>query len=201
MAFINANKDDVVAGRRLGVERICRVQQVAPSTYYAANDRLASTRQLRDTEIAPLLLEIGEDNYLVYGVRKFRKAAKRAGIDIGRDQTARLMKILDIEVVRRSKRVKTTKPAPDAVRHSDLVNQVFGAEAPNRFWDTDLTGVIPLTGVGCKACMTLLESMFDRVVVMDDSGFGRCHHPSRSGHSHETHASPMNGTLLTALLS
>jgi len=56
--FINRNKGDIVAGRRLGVERICSVLQVAPSTYYAANGRPASARQVRDAEIAPQLLEI-----------------------------------------------------------------------------------------------------------------------------------------------
>ena len=125
MAFINANKDDVVAGRRFGVEFICRVLQVAPSTYYAANGRPVSERQVRDAEIAPQLLEIWETNYSVYGVRKLWKAAKRAGIDIGRDQVARLMKFLSIEGVRREKRVKTTTPDPKAPRHPDLVNRVF----------------------------------------------------------------------------
>ena len=69
MSFINRNKDDVVAGRRLGVERICKVLQVAPSTYYAANGRPASARQRRDADIAPRLLELWELNYSVYGVR------------------------------------------------------------------------------------------------------------------------------------
>lgn len=70
VAFINRNKDDVIAGRRLGVERICKVLQVALSTYYAANGRPASARQRRDAEIAPQLLEIWEANYSVYGAHK-----------------------------------------------------------------------------------------------------------------------------------
>jgi len=68
-----------VAGRRLGVERICSVLQMAPSTYYAANSRPASARRIRDAEIAPRLLEIWESNYSVYGVRKLWKAARRSG--------------------------------------------------------------------------------------------------------------------------
>ena len=131
MRFINENKDDVVTGRRLGVERICSVLQVAPATYYAANGRPASARQVRDSKIAPQLLQIWEDNYSVYGARKLWKAAKRAGINIGRDQVARLMKALKIEGVRREKRVRTTKPDPGMPRHPDLVNHVFGADAPN----------------------------------------------------------------------
>jgi len=37
--FIDQNRDDVVDGRRLGVEPICEVLQVAPSSYYAARAR------------------------------------------------------------------------------------------------------------------------------------------------------------------
>jgi hypothetical protein len=32
VAFIHAKRDDVVAGRRLGAELICRMLQVAPSS-------------------------------------------------------------------------------------------------------------------------------------------------------------------------
>ena len=151
-----------MAGRRLGVEFICKILQVAPSTYYAANGRPPSARQLRDAEIAPQLLELWEENYSVYGVRKLWKAAKRAGIDIGRDQTARLMKTLDIEGVRRTKRVKTTKPDPDAVRHPDLVNRVFTADAPNRLWVTDLTFVPTWQGV---AYVCFIVDVYDRAIV------------------------------------
>ena len=162
MAFINGNKDDVVAGRRLGVERICKVLQVAPSTYYAANSRPASARQRRDAEIAPRLLELWEDNYSVYGARKLWKAAQRAGIQIGRDQLARLMKVLGIEGVRREKRVKTTKPDPRMPRHPDLVNRVFNSAAPNELWVTDLTFVPTWQGV---AYVCFIIDAYSRAIV------------------------------------
>ena len=115
--FVDANKDDVVEGRKLGVELICRVLQVAPSTYYAARGRAPSARTLSDAVLSGELYCLWETNRKVYGVRKLWKAARRAGIQIGRDQTARLMRSLGIEGVKRSKRVKTTKPDPSAVRH------------------------------------------------------------------------------------
>ncbi len=121
--------------------------QVAPSTYYAAHGRPASARQIRDAELAPRLLELWESNYSVYGVRKLWKAAQRAGINISRDQVARLMKTLRIEGVRRDKRVKTTKPDPRMPRHPDLGNRVFSADAPNQLWVTDLTFVPTWQGV------------------------------------------------------
>jgi putative transposase len=96
--FIDENKDDVVDGRRLGVEPICEVLQVAPSSYYAARDRPLSTRARRDAELMPRLTEIWKDNYEVYGSRKLWKTARRAGIDVGRDQTARLMRQAGIRI-------------------------------------------------------------------------------------------------------
>jgi len=77
--FIDANKDDVVDGRRLGVEPICEVLQVAPSSYYAARGRPPSARERRDLELTPRLVELWKDNYQVYGARKLWKAARRAG--------------------------------------------------------------------------------------------------------------------------
>jgi len=38
--FVGSNKDDIVEGRKLGVELICRVLRVAPITYYGAGDRV-----------------------------------------------------------------------------------------------------------------------------------------------------------------
>ncbi len=115
--FIDANRGDVVEGRKLGVEPICTVLseaglKVAPSLYYAAKTRPASARSQRDAVLAPALLGLWEDNYKVYGARKLWKAARRAGHDVGRDQVARLMRTAGIEGVRRTKRVRTTKPDP-----------------------------------------------------------------------------------------
>ena len=77
--FIDANKDDVVEGCRLGVEPICEALQVAPSTYYAARGRPPSARERRDQELTPRLVGIWTDNYQVYGARKLWKAARRRG--------------------------------------------------------------------------------------------------------------------------
>ncbi len=65
---------------------------MAPSTYYAAKDRAPSARAVSDATLTPELVTLWETNYSVYGVRKLWKAARRAGHDIGRDQTGRLMR-------------------------------------------------------------------------------------------------------------
>ena len=162
MAFIDAHRDDVVEGARLGVEPICRVLQVAPSTYYAAKTRPPSARACRDAELIPQLVVLWEDNYRVYGARKLWKAAHRAGLDIGRDQVARLMHRAGIKGARRTKRVRTTRADPVAVRHPDLVQRRFRADAPNQLWVTDLTFVPSWAGV---AYVCFIVDAFSRMIV------------------------------------
>ncbi|WP_235781167.1 IS3 family transposase [Sinomonas notoginsengisoli] len=162
VAFIDTNKDEVVEGRPLGVEPICRLLQVAPSTYYAAKGRAPSMRALSDAALIPELVALWEENYRVYGVRKLWKAARRSGIDIGRDQTGRLMRAAGIEGATRTRRVKTTRTDPAAARHPDLVKRQFTAPAPNRLRVTDLTFVPTWAGV---AYVCFIIDVFSRMIV------------------------------------
>ncbi len=134
-------------GRKLGVEPICAVLQVAPSVYYAAKARQPSARSQRDAVMAPIVMHLWQENYRVYGARKIWKAARRAGHDVGRDQVARLMRTAGIEGVRRTKTVRTTRPTPGMPRHPDLVKRNFTATAPNQLWVTDLTYVPTWAGI------------------------------------------------------
>ena len=59
--FIDANREE------LGVEPICKVLQVAPSTYYSAKSRPPSARAVRDAVLLPVLLALWKANYSVYG--------------------------------------------------------------------------------------------------------------------------------------
>lgn len=145
-----------------GVEPICEVLQVAPSTYYAAKARPPSARTVRDAEVGAKLVELWEANYRVYGVRKLWKAAQRAGVEIGRDQVARLMRKAGIEGARRTKRVRTTRRDDLAARHPDLVERDFTATAPNQFWVTDLTYVPTWAGV---AYVCFIIDAFSRTIV------------------------------------
>jgi putative transposase len=147
---------------KFGVEPICRILQVAPSTYYAARSRLPSARQLRDGLMTPILLGLWVANFKVYGAHKLWKAARRASHDIGRDQVARLMKTLGIEGVRRGRRVRTTRPDDQAARPEDLVERNFTATEPNRLWVTDLTFVPTWQGV---AYVCFIVDAFSRMIV------------------------------------
>ena len=107
-------------------------------------------------------MKLWKDNYEVYGSRKLWKAARRAGIDVGRDQTRRLMAKAGIQGARRTKRVRTTRRDPSAGRHPDLVKRQFTAAAPNRLWVTDLTFVATWAGV---AYVCFIVDAFSRMIV------------------------------------
>jgi putative transposase len=145
-----------------GVEPICKVLQVAPSTYYAARSRPLSARAVRDAVLKVTLLTLWRANYEVYGIHKLWKAARRAGQDVGRDQVARLMRELGIAGARRQKRIRTTKADAQAARHPDLVERRFVAVRPNELWVTDLTYVPTWAGV---VYVCFIVDVFSRTIV------------------------------------
>lgn len=53
-----------------GVEPICRMLEIAPSSYYAARSRPPSARSVRDEELKLDIGRLQRGNYAVYGARK-----------------------------------------------------------------------------------------------------------------------------------
>ena len=102
---------------------------------------------LRDAKLAVLLMALWVANYSVYGKRKLCKAARRAGIDIGREQTARIMRELDIRGASRAIKRFTTKADPDHVRAPDLVKRNFTATRPDQLWVADFTYCSTWSGI------------------------------------------------------
>lgn len=134
-------------GLRWGVEPICHALEIAPSTYWSAKTRPPSPRAVRDAELSPQLRTLWERNYSVYGRRKLTKAARKNGLDVGRDQVARLMREQGIRGASRSKKRFTTRPDPAAVRAPDLVKRDFTAPAPDRKWVADFTYCSTWSGI------------------------------------------------------
>jgi putative transposase len=109
--------------------------------------RPPSARAIRDATLGPELEALWKKNYSVYGRRKLTKAARRAGIDGGRDQVARLMAARGIRGASRAKKRFTTKADPGAVRAPDLVNRDFTATRPDQLWVADFTYCSTWTGI------------------------------------------------------
>jgi putative transposase len=92
---------------------------------------------VRDADLGPKLVELLKHNCSAYGRRKLTKAARRAGLDGGRDQVARLMRNQGIRGASRAKKRFRSKSDPAAVRTPDLVNRNFNASRPDALWVTD----------------------------------------------------------------
>jgi putative transposase len=145
-----------------GVEPICRTLAIAPSSYYAAKTRRPSARAVRDATLGAHITRIHAEHFSVYGVRKAWRVLRRDGIAVGRDQVGRLMRGLGLTGATRTKRTRTTKPAPVSARPADLVERVFAAAAPNRLWVADLTYVWTRAGFVYTA---FVVDVFSRAIV------------------------------------
>ena len=129
-----------------GVEPICRVLPIAPSTYH---DHVAkrtdpsglSARARRDAELRPEIKRVFEENFSVYGARKVWRQLQREGFEVARCTVARLMKAMGLEGATRGKTVRTTVSDKAAHCPLDHVNRRFQAPAPNRLWVSDYTYV------------------------------------------------------------
>lgn len=98
-----------------------------------------SARRLRDTVLIERINEVHSTNYGVYGVRKMWHALRREGIDIGREQTARLMRLAALSGKGKgTSPITTGKPKGPDLR-PDLVCRDFTASTPCRLWVADIT--------------------------------------------------------------
>jgi putative transposase len=140
IAFIDANRD------RFGVEPICQLLPIAPSTYYQHSKRPSSARAVRDAQLKVEISRIYDDNFGVYGARKIWRQLHRDGISVARCTVERLMRQLGLQGVRRGKPHQTTTPDQAADRPADLVDRDFSAARPNQLWVADLTYVATWAG-------------------------------------------------------
>ena len=129
-----------------GVEPICRVVPIAPSTYHVFKRRqkdpsLLCERAKRDEWLREQIREVHEASLGVYGAPKVWRELKREGIEVARCTVERLMGEMGLQGVRRGKRVKTTIGDDGADRPADLVQRDFTADRPNQLWVADFTYV------------------------------------------------------------
>ena len=145
IAFIDAHRDVH------GVEPICRMLPIAPSTYHAhvarrADPATAPARVRRDAWLCGPIRRVWEENFRVYGVRKVWRQLGREGISVARCTVARLMRRMDLQGAVRGKTVKTTFGDHATPCPADRVNRQFQAPRPNALWLSDFTYVATWQG-------------------------------------------------------
>ena len=155
IAFIDEYRD------RFTVEFICRTLNkereggfLSSRGYRDAKRRPMSKRALRDSKLVEIVRRVHAENYGVYGVRKMWHALTRQGINIGREQTRRIMALAGVAGKRKGKNPVTTVKGKDVDTRPDLVQRDFKATAPNRLWVADITYVRTSKGFVYAAFVT-----------------------------------------------
>lgn len=161
VAFIDAHRETY------GVEPICAMLPIAPSTYYEQKARQADPTRLparaqRDAQLRPAIERVWRTHRRVYGAKKVWKQLHREQMPVARCTVARLMRALGLRGVVRGRRIKTTIPDALADRPRDLVERDFRATRPNQLWVADLTYVA--TWRGC-AYVAFVIDVFSRRIV------------------------------------
>jgi transposase InsO family protein len=145
IAFIDDHKE------AYGIEPICRVLPIAPSTYHEADARRRRPerkppRVRRDEALKPDILRVFNENFTVYGANKVWRQMKREGFDVARCTVRRLMKTMGLKGIIRGKPHRTTYSDKAVPCPLDHVNRNFKAPAPNRLWVSDFTYVSTWAG-------------------------------------------------------
>ena len=150
-----------------GVEPICSVLPIAPSTYYEQRARQADPSRLparvrRDALLKVEIKRVWDENRKVYGAPKVWRQLHREGFPVARCTVERLMRQMGLRGVVRGKKVRTTIPDDVAARPADLVERDFTATHPNQLWVADLTYVATWAGF---VYVAFVIDVFSRMIV------------------------------------
>jgi putative transposase len=135
-----------------GVEPICAVLPIAPSTYFLRKAQRAdptkrSARAHRDAELRTAIQQVWDHNDQVYGPRKVWRQLRRDGHRVARCTVERLMREVGLKGVSRGRAwVVTTRADTAGDRPADLVDRRFTATRPNQLWVADFTYVATWRG-------------------------------------------------------
>jgi transposase InsO family protein len=134
-----------------GVEPICGMLRIAPSTYHAhvarrTDPARASPRARQDLVLMTQIRQVHAANFGVYGARKVWRQLAREGIVVARCTVERLMRQMGLRGAVRGKETRTTIADKAATCPADKVNRQFRAPQPNALWVSDFTYVATWQG-------------------------------------------------------
>ena len=145
LAFIDAHRD------QFGVESICKLLPIAPSTYYEHKARMRDPKRIprrlqRDAELRGSIRRVWEQNFHAYGARKVWKQLHREQIPVARCTVERLMRQEGLRGVVRGRRKRTTIANDLFEKPLDRVQRRFVASRPDELWVADFTFVATWAG-------------------------------------------------------
>ena len=160
--FIEENQEG------FGVEPICGMLPIAPSTYYDHRAKRLdpdkrSARAKRDEKLRVEIQRVYDENQQVYGAKKVWRQLGREDIQVGRCTVERLMRSMELRGAVRGRAFKLTTVADEALeRPVDLVKRSFEADRPNKLWVADLTYVATWAGF---VYVAFIIDVFSRFIV------------------------------------
>jgi len=162
VTFVDEHRDEY------GVEPICSVLPIAPSTYYehrarAEDPERRPDREKRDEDLRPQIQRVWNDNHAVYGADKVWQQLGREKVDVARCTVERLMRDMGLHgAVRGRAFTVTTVADATALRPPDLVHREFTATRPNQLWVADITYVATWVGF---VYVAFVVDVFSRCIV------------------------------------
>ena len=162
VSFIDEHRD------AYGVEPICDVLPIAPSTYYTHRARRIDptqrpARSVRDESLRLEIQRVWNENLAVYGADKVWRQLGREDVDVARCTVERLMRTMGLRGATRGRAFTiTTKADETAMRPPDLVERNFTATRPNQLWVADITYVATWLGF---AYVAFVIDVFSRRIV------------------------------------
>jgi len=155
---VTAFIDPCRAEHDVPVRTACRALGVSESWYFKHRRRPPTPRQTRRVELAAAIREAFEASGGTYGSPRIAQDLRAAGWTVSTNTVAQLMRQMGLagRVVRRRRSLTKQSRRPAA---PDLINRVFGADAPDRVWVGDVTMIG--TGTGPLYLATVLD-LFSR---------------------------------------
>ena len=162
VTFIEGHKDEY------GVEPMCKVLPIAPSTFYEHSRRKREPerrppRIIRDEQLRAEIRRVFGESGERYGADKVWRQLGREDIAVARCTVERLMAEMGLQGVRRGRAFKVTTTTDDELeRPMDLVERNFEAERPNQLWVADITYVATWVGF---VYVAFVIDVFSRAIV------------------------------------
>lgn len=146
-----------------GVEPICKVLPIAPSTYHAhgAKRRDPAKLSARAGQDAVLKIEVRrvfDQNFRVYGVRKVWRQLKREAFDVARCTVSRLMRDMGLQAVTAA---SPSEPrSATRSRHARWITSIASSRRQGRMLAGSPT--LPMSRPGAASSMSPSSSTFSR---------------------------------------
>ncbi len=161
--FVEQHRDEY------GVEPICDVLPIAPSTYYEHRARRLAPekrphRAKRDERLSVEIRRVWDQSFDgTYGADKVWRQLRRERVSVAHCTVERLMRVMGLRGTVRGRAFKvTTIPDEAARRPPDLVERKFRASRPNQLWVADLTYVATWAGF---VYVAFVVDVFSRRIV------------------------------------